>query len=117
MQNQTELEILMCVAGLKKVPQRYVLHILNIFQLSREGECAHEGEEQKQILWPVGPPLSACSCQRFAVSHGCVRNVSMCQHSFRISDDKLQFAGEQLVICSHDEAPASTPKWSSTQEI
>lgn len=46
----SELETLVCVSG----PQRYVLHILNVFQLSREGECVHEGEEQKQILRAAG---------------------------------------------------------------
>lgn len=92
MWNQTELETLVCLAGLETVPQRNVLHILNIFQLSREGERVHEGEEQKQILWPMGPPLSACACQRFTVSHGCVRNVSVVitHFAYRTTNSGLQ---------------------------
>lgn len=48
--NGSELERPTYVSG----PQRYVLHILNVFQLSREGECVEEGEEQKQILRAAG---------------------------------------------------------------
>lgn len=54
--NQTELNTLVCIAGLRKVASEVCATHPNILQLSREGECMHECEE-KQILWPVGPPL------------------------------------------------------------
>lgn len=53
--NQTELNTLVCIAGLTKVASEVCATHPNILQLSREGECVHECEE-KQILWPVGPP-------------------------------------------------------------
>lgn len=107
LRKETILITFVCFTGCQKVPQWYVLHILNIFQLSREGELTHEGEEQKQILWPVGPPLSACSCQRFAAPHGWVCNANMCQHTFCTSDDKLQFAGEPLRLNSSVDIKAA----------
>lgn len=63
----------------------------NILQLSRKGECVHECDE-KQILWPVGPPLqhvpvNGSPCHMAAL----VMRVSFC-----ISDDKLWLPGEPL---------------------
>lgn len=93
-----------CTAGPKSClgGTAFALHP-NILQLSGKSECVHEREELKK--------KKKNSCGRWGLRYSMflstarrIRNVSMCQRSFCITDDKLQLPGEQLLVRQQDSS-------------